>query len=65
LGIIGTVAMLLVGGGMFTHNIHTLHDVLGFMPVLIANLLVGVVVGSLLLGLHQLAKKVSAFRLSS
>ena len=58
LGAIGTVAMLLVGGGMFTHNIHSLHDALGFMPALIANLLTGVVVGSVLLGMLQLVKRV-------
>ncbi len=29
LGYIGTVAMLLVAGGIFTHNIHSLHDFLG------------------------------------
>jgi predicted DNA repair protein MutK len=58
LSVIGTVAMLLVGGGMFSHNIHRLHDVLGFMPALIANLLIGVTVGSILLGMHQLVKSV-------
>jgi hypothetical protein len=57
LGVVGTLAMLLVGGGMFTHNIHTLHDALGFMPALIANLLVGLLVGSLLLGMHQLVNR--------
>jgi len=62
LGVIGTLAMLLVGGGMFTHNIHTLHDALGFMPVLIANLLVGLVIGSLLLGMHQLVNRAKAFK---
>jgi predicted DNA repair protein MutK len=62
LGVIGTLAMLLVGGGMFTHNIDILHDALGFMPVLIANLLVGLLVGSLLLGMHQLANRARAFK---
>ncbi len=62
LSVIGTLAMLLVGGGMFTHNIHTLHDTLGFMPVLMANLLVGVLVGSLLLAIHQLVKWVSSLK---
>jgi len=58
LSVIGTVAMLLVGGGMFTHNIHRLHDALSFMPALIANLLIGVTVGSLLLGMHQFVRSV-------
>ena len=59
LGVIGSVAMLLAGGGMFTHNIHTLLDALVFLPAFIANLLVGVAVGSILLGMHQLVKRVS------
>ncbi|WP_136810253.1 DUF808 domain-containing protein [Desulfosediminicola flagellatus] len=45
LGIIGTAAMLIVGGGMFTHNIHAIHDALAFMPSLIADTLAGSVVG--------------------
>ena len=49
LGIIGTVAMLLVGGGMFTHNIAALHRVLDFMPMLVGDMLIGIVVGSVLL----------------
>lgn len=58
LGIIGTIAMLLVGGGMFTHNISRLHHALAFLPSLIADLLIGLTVGAVLLGLQQLGKKI-------
>ena len=54
LTIIGTIAMLLVGGGMFTHNISILHQVLHFMPQLLGDLLVGIVVGTVLLAAHML-----------
>lgn len=49
LGIIGTVAMLIVGGGMFTHNIKFLHHATGYLPTLVGDLLLGLLVGSLLL----------------
>ena len=58
LGIIGTIAMLLVGGGMFTHNIGSLHHALVFLPSLVADMLIGLTVGGVLLGMQQLAKKV-------
>ena len=58
LGIIGTIAMLLVGGGMFTHNISSLHHALVFLPALLADMLIGLLVGGVLLSLQQLAKKV-------
>lgn len=50
LGIVGTVAMLLVGGGMFVHHIDALHHGLAFLPALAAELLAGLAVGSLALG---------------
>jgi len=50
LGIVGTVAMLLVGGGIFVHNIEILHHIFGFLPALAADLTVGLVVGGALLG---------------
>jgi predicted DNA repair protein MutK len=45
LGIIGTVAMLLVGGGMFVHNIELIHHVLHPLPSLLADLVAGLCVG--------------------
>lgn len=57
LGVIGTVAMLLVGGGMFTHNIPAVHHVLEVMPVLLADLLVGMAVGGVVLTLQLVVKK--------
>lgn len=57
LGIVGTIAMLLVGGGMFTHNIPYVHHVLAFMPSALANLIVGFVVGALLVGTMMLVPK--------
>jgi len=49
LGIVGTVAMLLVGGGMYSHNIPAVHHAVDFMPLLLANLLLGLVVGGIVL----------------
>lgn len=45
LGIVGTVAMLLVGGGMFTHNVPWLHHALLVVPPLLADLVVALLVG--------------------
>ncbi len=51
LGVIGTIAMLLVGGGMYVHNIDVIHHYLEFMPLIVAELVVGLVVGGIILGL--------------
>jgi len=49
LTVIGTIAMLLVAGGIFVHNVHQIHDTLHFMPSILAELLVGLVVGAIAL----------------
>ncbi len=49
LGIVGTIAMLLVGGGMFVHNIEMVHHALDFLPSTVGELLAGLIVGGLLL----------------
>jgi len=54
LSIVGTLAMLLVAGGIFLHNIHFLAENLDFFPSLLAELTVGLVVGMLALGLEKL-----------
>lgn len=56
LAVIGTVAMLLVGGGMFTHNIETLHHFLSSIPALLADLLIGLLVGAVLVAVQLLVK---------
>jgi len=45
LAVIGTIAMLLVGGGMFVHNIQEVHDFLHALPSIVSELLMGLVVG--------------------
>jgi predicted DNA repair protein MutK len=52
LTVIGTFAMLLVAGGIFMHNLHQLHDLLHFLPSLLAELFVGLVVGIITFGIH-------------
>lgn len=53
LGVIGTIAMLLVGGGMYVHNIDAVHHALHFLPGIVAELLVGLALGTMLvLGIH-------------
>jgi predicted DNA repair protein MutK len=46
LGFVGTAAMLLVGGGMFVHNIDVVHHTLDFMPTIAAELVSGLIVGA-------------------
>ena len=58
LGVIGTIAMLLVGGGMFTHNLHALHHAVEVLPAFFINLLVGGVVGTVLVAAQQLVLKI-------
>lgn len=56
LAIIGTIAMLLVGGGMYVHNIDALHHFVSVVPTLLADLLVGLTIGMVLVFSMQLLK---------
>jgi predicted DNA repair protein MutK len=58
LGVIGTVAMLLVGGGMFVHNVEWVHHALHAVPPVAAELVAGLIVGAGLLALMHLAKTI-------
>ena len=49
LSVIGTFAMLLVAGGIFSHNLHQLHDMLNFMPSILGEMVVGFVLGIIIL----------------
>lgn len=58
LTIVGTLAMLLVAGGIFLHNLHLLNDLLSFMPTLLAELLTGLLAGIIVLGMEKLFMKI-------
>jgi len=45
LTVIGTIAMVLVAGGIFLHNIHELHNLFHSIPSIVAELLIGLWVG--------------------
>ena len=60
LGVIGTVAMLLVGGGMYVHNIELVHHLFDMLPSLVADFVVGLIVGAVLLGGLRLMKVMRA-----
>jgi len=65
LAVIGTIAMLLVGGGMFVHNIHQVHEFLHILPDIISELVVGLVVGLISFGLVEVFTKLkSSLKLS-
>ncbi len=54
LAVVGTLAMLLVAGGIYVHNIHQLHEFLHAIPSLLSELLVGLAVGTVVLGVVKL-----------
>jgi predicted DNA repair protein MutK len=45
LGVVGTLAMILVAGGIFVHNIHYVHDLVHALPTILGEFLVGLAVG--------------------
>lgn len=45
LTVLGTVAMVLVAGGIYVHNVHFIHDFVHGMPSILGELLIGLVVG--------------------
>ena len=58
LAVIGTIAMLLVGGGMFVHNISEVHDFLHALPSIVSELLIGLVVGLIAFLFVEAIKKI-------
>ncbi|MDT0686938.1 DUF808 domain-containing protein [Autumnicola psychrophila] len=49
LSVIGTIALLLVSGGIFVHNIHFLHGMFENIPGIIVEFVIGLIVGFLVL----------------
>ncbi|MDX1371376.1 MAG: DUF808 domain-containing protein [Nitrososphaeraceae archaeon] len=58
LGVLGTIAMLLVAGGIFSHNVHFLHQVFQGIPSILGEAIIGLLVGTIVLILIFLFKKV-------
>ncbi|WP_269223070.1 DUF808 domain-containing protein [Flavobacterium sp. IMCC34518] len=56
LAIIGTIALLLVAGGIFVHNIDFLHHILPQLPSIIKEFSIGLIVGFAVLGIINLFK---------
>jgi len=58
LSVIGTIALLLVSGGIFSHNIDFLHGLFESIPSMITEFLIGLVVGAITLFVIKLAMKI-------
>lgn len=58
LSVIGTIALLLVAGGIFVHEIYFLHDLLPQVPAIITEFFIGLVAGGLVLVFVNLFKKI-------
>lgn len=58
LAFIGTIALILVAGGIFVHNVHFIHDFLKTYPAILAEFITGLVVGLIALILVNLVKKI-------
>ncbi len=58
LSVIGTIALILVAGGIFVHNVDFLHHILPQLPAIVTEFIIGLVIGVLVLGIVNLVKKV-------
>lgn len=57
---VGTIAMIIVGGGIFVHNIDTIHHFVHGWPVYTADFVIGLTFGSVFLFSYLLFKKLFA-----
>jgi predicted DNA repair protein MutK len=58
LAVIGTIALILVAGGIFVHNIDFLHHLLPQVPAIVKEFSIGLIIGFIVLGFVNLFKKV-------
>ncbi len=58
LGIIGTIALILVAGGIFEHNISALHHMMPNVPSMLKQALYGIAAGLVMIPIFMLFKKV-------
>lgn len=56
LSVIGTIALLMVAGGLFLHNVPYLHHLFEGIPEFISSIIIGLVVGILTVALVHLSK---------
>ncbi|WP_294818971.1 DUF808 domain-containing protein [uncultured Flavobacterium sp.] len=60
LSVIGTIALLLVSGGLFSHNIHFFHELLPNIPVMLKEFVIGLAMGIIAVIVVIIAKKIIA-----
>lgn len=66
LAVVGTIALILVAGGIFTHNIHFLHELFPALPSIVKEFSIGLVAGLLVVFLVYVVKIIiHFFKLSS
>ena len=58
LAVIGTIALILVAGGIFVHNIDFLHHLLPQLPATLKEFCIGLIIGLVVLGIVNLFKKI-------
>lgn len=58
LAVVGTIALLLVSGGIFVHNIDLLHHILPNVPAIITEFVLGFVVGLIMVAIITIGKKI-------
>jgi predicted DNA repair protein MutK len=61
LGVVGTIALILVSGGIFAHNIEYLHHLLPKLPSIIRELLIGLVAGLIIVAILKGGQKILSF----
>ncbi|RZK12680.1 MAG: DUF808 family protein, partial [Flavobacterium sp.] len=58
LSVIGTIALILVAGGIFVHNVSFLHGLFPKIPSIITEFAVGIVAGLVIVALVTIVKKI-------
>jgi len=58
LSIVGTIALLLVAGGIFNHNIDYIHNLFPQVPTIIKDAILGIIAGLIAVGVLTVVKKI-------
>ena len=62
LNVVGTLAMLLVGGGIFVHNVQIIHHYFHDIPMILAEFAVGLISGIVFLTIYLLIRKITSVK---